>query len=69
MNKLSDYQHLGYVKKIMCNKCTDREEQRVGLNAMSSTWEGALSSAAQGSDLGHIVYIVFMNDIDVELLT
>jgi hypothetical protein len=68
MNKLSDYQHLGYVKKIMCNKCTEREEQRVGLNAMSSTWEGALSSVAQGSDLGHTVYIVFMNDIDVDLL-
>ena len=46
---------------------TNGRMQRVVLNGVSSTWTDVLSSVVQGSVLGPILFIVFINDIDLAI--
>ena len=45
---------------------TDRR-QRVVLNGVNSAWSEVLSSVVQGSVLGPVLFVIFMNDIDHEI--
>jgi len=47
---------------------TISRKQRVGLNGAESDWADVLSSVVQGSVLGPILFLIYINDIDAALV-
>jgi len=58
----------GKLLKWLENWTVDRR-QRVVLNGVSSSWAKVLSSVVQGSVLGPILFLMYINDIDIDILS
>ena len=48
---------------------TKNRRQRVVINGTESTWIDVLSSVVQGSVLGPILFLIYINDLDAEILS
>ena len=63
LSKLQAHGITGNILKWLQDWLTDRK-QRVVINGTSSEWQNVISGVPQGSVLGPILFLVYVNDID-----
>jgi len=63
-HKLVSHGIKGEVLRWLTN-CLDRREQRVCINGISSGWKRVISGVPQGSVIGPILFLIYINNMDL----